>query len=62
MAEGATSSAIGDQLADEGIISSAFVWDWYLRINGGGPFQAGEYQLADDSSMGDVVDILRGGR
>ncbi len=61
VAEGATSSAIGDQLADEGIISSAFVWDWYLRINGGGPFQAGEYQLADDSSMGDVVDILSRG-
>ena len=31
---------------------SAFVWDWYLRINGGGPFQAGEYQLADDSDDG----------
>ena len=26
--------------------SSSFVWDWYLRINGGGPFEAGEYQLA----------------
>jgi len=61
VAEGATSSAIGEQLADEGIISSAFVWDWYLRINGGGPFQAGEYQLADDSSMGAVVDILSRG-
>ena len=37
-----------------------FVWDWYLRINGGGPFQAGDYQLAEDSSMGDVVDTLVG--
>lgn len=56
--EGATASSIGDLLADEGIIASAFVWDWYLRVQGGGPFQAGEYQLAEDSSMGDVVDIL----
>ena len=59
--EGASSSSIGELLADEGIISSAFVWDWYLRINGGGPFQAGEYQLAEDSSMGDVVDSLSDG-
>jgi UPF0755 protein len=55
---GATSSAIGEQLADEGVISSAFVWDWYLRINGGGPFEAGDYDLGDHSSMGDVVRIL----
>ena len=43
------------------IITSAFVWDWYLRINGGGPFQAGDYELAEDSAMGDVVDILDAG-
>ena len=59
--EGASTSAIGELLADEGIISSAFVWDWYLRINGGGPFQAGEYELAEDSAMGDVVDALDAG-
>jgi UPF0755 protein len=59
--EGSSSSAIGDQLADAGIITSAFVWDWYLRVFGGGPFQAGDYQLAEDSSMGDVVDTLEAG-
>lgn len=58
VAEGSSSSAIGDQLASEGVIASALVWDWYLRINGGGPFQAGEYQLRDHSSMGDVVETL----
>ena len=52
IAEGSTSDDIGAQLADEGIISSELAWDWYLRINGGGPFQAGEYQLGDDSSIG----------
>jgi UPF0755 protein len=59
--KGATSSQIGDLLADEGIIASSFVWDWYLRINGGGPFEAGDYELAADSSMGDVVDALSRG-
>ena len=61
IAEGSSSSKIGQVLADEGIIKSAFVWDWYLRINGGGPFQAGEYELADNSSMGDVVKVLQRG-
>ena len=59
--EGATSDDIGKLLADEGIIASDFVWGWYLRINGGGPFQAGLYELAPNSAMGDVVDILSAG-
>jgi UPF0755 protein len=59
--EGASSSSIGDLLSDEGIIASAFVWDWYLKVKGGGPFQAGEYELAEDSAMGDVVRILERG-
>ena len=40
--EGSTSDDIGELLADEGVIASDFVWDWYLRVNGGGPFQAGD--------------------
>jgi UPF0755 protein len=59
--KGSSSSAIGDQLAHDGIITSGFVWDWYLKVNGGGPFEAGDYQLADDSSMGDVVEALSRG-
>jgi UPF0755 protein len=61
VAEGTSSSAIGQLLAKDGVISSSFVWDWYLRVNGGGPFEAGEYQLSDNSSMGDVVTILERG-
>lgn len=61
IAPGSTTSSIGRQLVDEGVISSSFVWDWYLRINGGGPFEAGEYELADNSSMGDVVRLLQRG-
>jgi UPF0755 protein len=59
--EGSTSDDIGELLADEGIITSALVWQWYLRINGGGPFQAGTYELADNSAIGDVVDVLQEG-
>ncbi len=59
--EGSTSDEIGQLLAAEGIISSDFVWEWYLRINGGGPFQAGLYELPTDSAMGDVVDLLAAG-
>ena len=59
--EGSTSDDIGKLLADEGIISSELVWQWYLRINGGGPFQAGTYELADNSAIADVIDTLDAG-
>lgn len=59
--EGSTSDDIGKLLADEGVISSDFVWGWYLRLNGGGPFQAGTYELADDMSIPEVIDILEAG-
>jgi len=61
IAEGSTTDDIGAQLAEEGIISSELAWDWYLRVNGGGPFQAGEYQLGDDSSISSVIDTLSAG-
>jgi UPF0755 protein len=59
--EGSTADDIGTLLADEGIIASELVWDWYLRINGGGPFQAGTYELRENSSVTDVIDILDAG-
>jgi UPF0755 protein len=59
--EGSTSDDIGKLLADEGVIPSDFVWGWYLRINGGGPFQAGTYELADNMSIPEVIDILEAG-
>jgi UPF0755 protein len=59
--EGSTSEDIGKLLAGEGIIANELVWDWYLRINGGGPFQAGTYELADNSAISDVIDILEAG-
>jgi UPF0755 protein len=59
--EGSTSDDIGELLAAEGIIADAFVWEWYLRINGGGPFQAGTYELAKNSTISDVIDVLDDG-
>ena len=59
--EGSTSDDIGRLLAAEGIISDDLVWEWYLRINGGGPFQAGTYELAKNSAIPDVIDILDAG-
>lgn len=58
---GSSSSAIGSLLADRGVISSSFVWDWYLKVRGGGPFEAGLYELASNSAMGDVIDTLEAG-
>jgi UPF0755 protein len=59
--EGSTSDDIGTLLAEQGIIENDLVWDWYLRINGGGPFQAGHYELAPNSSIPDVIDALDAG-
>lgn len=59
--DGSTSDDIGRLLAGEGIIASDFVWGWYLRINGGGPFQAGTYALGENSSIQEVIDVLEAG-
>ena len=55
---GATTSEIADLLAEADIITSAEVFRWYLRLKGGGPFDAGQYRLATNSSMADVVRVL----
>ncbi|MGK2948383.1 MAG: endolytic transglycosylase MltG, partial [Acidimicrobiales bacterium] len=59
--QGSTADDIGRLLADEGIIASDMVWGWYLRINGGGPFQAGLYELSPNSAMADVIRTLEAG-
>jgi UPF0755 protein len=60
--EGTSTQAIGDVLEREGIIASSFVWkNWYVRFRDIGPFEAGQYQLATNSAMDDVVDALGAG-
>lgn len=58
---GATSDDIGQLLVDNDVISSSRVWGWYLRLNGGGPFQAGEYTLPTNAAMDEVVALLEAG-
>lgn len=58
---GATTSEIADLLEDAGIITSGQVFRWYLRVKGGGPFDAGQYRLATNSAMDDVVRALEEG-
>ena len=56
--EGATTADIAEFLADEGVISDAGVFGYYVQFTGGASFQAGDYTLARNSSMSDVVATL----
>jgi UPF0755 protein len=56
--EGTSTSGIAELLADEGIVSDASAFRYYVRFKGGGPFQAGDYTLRRNSAMGDVVAAL----
>ena len=56
--EGATTADIAELLADEGVISDAGVFGYYVQFTGGASFQAGDYTLVRNSSMGDVVATL----
>ena len=55
---GSSTKRIGAILDDRGVISSARVFDFYVRFTGSGPFQAGDYTFRRNSSMGTVVDVL----
>ncbi len=61
VAEGATAADIAELLADEGIVSDARVFRYYLRFTGGAPIQAGDYTLRRNSSMSEVLGALDDG-
>lgn len=62
VAPGATTSQISSQMARQNIISSASIFDWYVKFNGGDPFQAGDYDgMRTNMAMGDALAVLRGG-
>jgi len=44
IAKGATTSQIATSLAEKKIVSSATVFEWYVKWKGGDPFQAGKYE------------------
>jgi UPF0755 protein len=58
---GTSTAGIGNLLASKDVITSARVFRLYLKLKGGGPFDAGLYKLQRRSSMGDVVDVLSSG-
>ena len=57
--EGSSSRKIAQILADEGVISSAWTFSRvYLRLNGAGDWQAGEYAFRKDQSFGEAAQVL----
>jgi len=58
---GVTTTDVAEQLAAEGIITDATVFRLWLRVKGGGPFEAGTYTLRRNSSFDEVVDALEAG-
>lgn len=59
---GATTSQIATSLAQKKIVTSATIFEWYVKWSGGDPFQAGDYEgLRTNMAMGDVVDVLKAG-
>ena len=55
---GSSTADVAAILEDKGVITDGTVFRLYLRAFGGGPFQAGAYDLQVNSAMGDVVDVL----
>ena len=58
---GASTSDIAALLEEKSVITSARIFRLYLKVKGGGPFQAGLYKLRERSSMGDVMRIMDDG-
>ena len=59
--KGAGRSSVASALTDAKIVSNATVFEYYLRFNGEGAFQAGEYEMNTHLSYADAVGILRRG-
>jgi UPF0755 protein len=58
---GASTGEIAALLAEKDVITSARIFRLYLKVKGGGSFQAGLYHLRERSSMGDVMRIMEDG-
>ncbi len=58
---GSSTQRIGVILDEQSVITSARVFRIYTRINGGGPFQAGEYTFRRNMSMGEAIRVLSKG-
>ncbi|HLK43707.1 MAG TPA: endolytic transglycosylase MltG [Thermoleophilia bacterium] len=59
--DGASTSKIASILAADHVIHSASVFRFYLKLKGGGPFQAGAYRFPTNDNYNDVIAILNNG-
>lgn len=59
---GATTADVVDLLADAGVVRNTGLFNLYLRISGGGTFEAGNYSgLTTNQAASSVLELLRGG-
>jgi UPF0755 protein len=58
---GSSTSDIAEQLADAGVVTDARLFRLYLRYRNAQGFQAGQYELQRNSSMGEALDVLLAG-
>jgi UPF0755 protein len=58
---GSSTADIAHLLEEKNVITSSSIFRLYLKVKGGGPFQAGLYRLREKSAMGDVLNILEDG-
>jgi UPF0755 protein len=61
IAVGSTTAGIGEILEEEGVITSATLWDYWARYTGAGPFQAGFYVFQENMAFREAVAVLDGG-
>mgnify|MGYP003114804058 FL=1 len=58
---GSTTEDIGALLVDNDIITSSTIWNYWTRLEGVGPFQAGFYEFQQNSSFDEAVAVLDDG-
>lgn len=61
ISRGSTTANIAEQLAEKGVVTDAGIFRIYLKVRGGGPFEAGLYRLRRGSSMGEALSVLADG-
>ncbi len=59
--EGSTTADIASILGDAGVVANARVFQEYVRLRGKGPFKAGTYEIARNSSVSETLDVLDAG-
>ncbi|ANC77982.1 hypothetical protein ABE65_014725 [Fictibacillus phosphorivorans] len=59
---GSSSSKIGNELEDKGLINSGDFFRLYTRVKGEGNFQAGIYELTPSMNLNEIIAALKDGK